>query len=249
MQNYHDVVNNRFNKEGDVSNSIYSPTHPIGKYIRKILFKGLTNFLNKYSYENSGLNNKRLLDVGCGDGGMVDFFISKGFLPHNTVGVDLSETRINRAKRNSNGTTFMVADILKLNLNEQKFDVITSFDLFSHLKSKEQIIKGLTNVNNHLDENGIFLWYDIHSKDHFAASDNVESWGFNKEQMISFSKESGFEYVYCQTFFKNFFNKYQSIYQVKRLTPYVVSILEMLLPGIPGNIMIIFKKVKKSSNL
>lgn len=243
MQNYNDVVNNRFNKENDALNSIYSPAHPIGKYIRKILFKGLTIFLNKYSKEYNGLKNKTLLDVGCGNGGMLDFFISKGFLPQNTFGVDLSEKRINRAKLNINGATFMVADILKLNLDEQKFDVVTSFDLFSHLKSKEQIIQGLSNVYNHLDENGIFLWYDIYTKDHFAAPDNVESWGFNKEQMISFSKESGFECVYYyETFFKSFFNRYHSIYQVKRLTSFIVRILEIILPGRPGNIMIIFKK-------
>lgn len=242
MKNYQDVINNRFDTEEDTSDSIYSPYHPIGKYLRKTLFKGLNCFLLKYSNDNRVLNTKKLLDVGCGNGGMLDFFISKGFSAQNTVGIDLSQSRINKAKKQCDGVTFILADILTFNFTEHKFDLITAFDLFSHLNTKEQIIQGLSNIYDHLEDDGVFLWYDIYSKDHFAARENSDSWGFNKKQMFCFSKESGFNVVYNESFFKNFFNRFHSIYQVKRLSPVIVRFLEIILPGMPGNIMIVLKK-------
>ena len=246
MKNYQEVIEDRFNIEEDNSNSVYAPNHPIGKYVRRTLFNGLDKFLSKYYNTQQGLNTKKLLDVGCGNGGMLSFFISRGFSPKNTVGIDLSETRINTASKQSQGETYVRADVLTFNLNEQKFDLITSFDLFSHLNTKEQIIKGLDNIHKHLEDDGLFLWYDLYSKDHFAPPAKVDSWGFNKEQMISLSKESGFDVVYYKPFFKRYFNRFHSVYQVQRLSPIIVKSLEVVLPGMPGNSLIVFKKSQLS---
>jgi len=242
MKNYQDVINDRFDSEIDNNNSIYSPNHPIGKYVRKILFNGLNIFLLEYSQKHGALNTKKILDVGCGDGGMLDFFISSGFSSQKLTGIDLSINRIKRAQKQFNEVEFILADITTLNLNGKKYDLVTAFDLFSHLTSKEQILNSLSNVYNHLEDDGLFLWYDIYSKDHFSPAKHADSWGFSKEQMIGLSEESGFEMVHYKTFFKNFFNRYHSIYQVKRLTPGLVNILEAILPGMPGNIMIVFTK-------
>ncbi|MBI5541112.1 MAG: class I SAM-dependent methyltransferase [Bacteroidia bacterium] len=242
MKNYQDVINERFDTEIDNNNSIYSPIHPIGKYVRKKMFGGLNVFFNEYKIKYGELSNKKLLDIGCGDGGMIEYFLTIGFFPDKIMGIDLSSNRINKAQKRNKDVQYTLADITTLNLNERKFNLITSFDLFSHLTTKEQIIKGLSNVYNHLEDDGLFLWYDIYSKDHFLPAKDADSWGFNKEQMIYLSIELGFEIVYYKTFFKNFFNRYHSIYQVKRLSPGIVNILEAILPGMPGNIMLVFKK-------
>jgi len=242
MKNYHDVVKDRFDSEQDIASSIYSPSHPVGKYVRKILFEGLDRFLETYSPDKDKLKAKTMLDVGCGDGGMIDYFISRGFLPENTVGVDLSEGRIKRAQQKSKGSTFIQGDALTYDLKDQKFDLITSFDLFSHLTTQDQIIEGLSNIHKHLQDDGVFLWYDIYSKDHFEPKGHSDSWGFSKKQMAEMAEEAGFEVHYHKTFFKLFFNRYHSIYQVKRLSPGIVRFLEVVLPGKPGNLMFVFKK-------
>lgn len=242
MKNYQDVVTNRFDKENDPGHSIYSPDHPTGKYIREVLYNGLEEFLVYYSKKNGALGSKNLLDIGCGDGGMLAYFISKGFSPHNVTGIDLSKTRIDRAKKQHPSVSFIQGDALSFNITQRRFDLITAFDLFSHLTTKDQIIRGLSNVHRHLEDNGLFLWYDIYSKDHFTPAKDADSWGFNKKQMMALSKEAGFEVVSYKSFFKNFFNRFHSIYQVHRLSAPVVKLLEMILPGMPGNAMLILGK-------
>ena len=202
-------------------------------------------FLQNYCKTLRGwdLQTVTLLDIGCGSGEMLDFFISKGFSPQNLTGIDLSETRICRAQKQHKSVNFIKDDALTFSLKESKFDMVTAFDLFSHLSKKEQILQGLSNVYIHLEKDGVFLWYDIYSKDHFSPAQNADSWGFNKEQMIHLCKETGFEVIYYNTFFKHFFNRYHSVYQVKRLSPGIVNMLEKILPGIPGNVLLAFKKI------
>lgn len=242
MKDYQEVVSERFDQEGEDQKSIYSADHPIGKYIRASLYKELDNYLEEYTNSHGPVENKTLLDIGCGNGGMIEFFIDRGFDPKNVTGVDLSNTRILKAKRQTPDVNFICDDAITFSLEEKNFDMITAFDLFSHFTKKEQIQEGLQNIKNHLDDNGVFVWYDIYSLDHFSPSNNADAWGFSKEQILSFAKEAGFEIEYYKPLFKLFFNKYQSIYQVQRLSPRMVKFLERILPGNPGNMMMVFVK-------
>ncbi len=245
MKEYQDVVRDRFDVEEDPDKSIYAPNHPIGKYIRKNLFAALDEFTLWYSKEKK-IGESELLDAGCGYGGMLGYMMSKGFMASKATGMDFSENRLAYARKQYPETAFIHADITTFNLPEQKFDVIISFDLFSHLPQKNQIEAGLKNLWNHLEDDGVFLWYDICNKDHFASPKGVDSWGFSKKQMIDLGKEAGFEFLYQKSLFRKFLNRYNSIYQVKRLSPAFVRFLERVIPGSPGNIMIVFKKVNSS---
>jgi len=242
MRDYQDVVSNRFDQEVDSSSSIYSPNHPIGKYIRKYLFEALNEFSSLYYPNSSFRKNEKLLDLGCGSGGMVGYFMRNGFSGINTIGADYSKTRIEKAQLKYPDVRFVCADALLLDLEEKHFGLITSFDLLSHFKTKDQVITALNKIYNHLSDDGIFLWYDICSKNHFNAPENADSWGFNKEQMINLANEVGFELVFYRPLFKQFFNKYQSVYQVAKLPSKLIRFFEIVLPGSPGNMMMGFKK-------
>jgi SAM-dependent methyltransferase len=242
MKNYQEVVKNRFNAEEDAANSIYAPHHPIGKYTRKVLFDKLNAFLlfyYKIPYKYASL---KLLDLGCRAGGMIHFFQSVGFASNHLTGIDFSKTRIEKAQMQNPAVTFLVDDVLTFNLFPKKFNLICSFDLFSHLTTKEQLVQGLQNTEQHLEKDGIFLWYDIYSNDHFSPAEDSDSWGFNNQQMIQLAEEAGLEVIYYTPLFKNFFNRYHSIYQVKRLSARLISLLEKILPGTPGNLLYVFQK-------
>lgn len=242
MKDYTDVVYNRFNKENEATTSIYSAYHPIGRYSRKILFNGLNKILADFEANKKPLSEIMLLDVGCVRGGMIEYFISKGFQPSNCYGVDLSVTRISKAKQQFPKVNFIFGDALDQHFTTLQFDLITSFDLYSHFTSAEQIIQGLQNVHKSLAENGTFLWYDIYSKDHFKAPINSESWGFNLQQMKELTEKTGFEVISIYTFFKKFFGRYHSIYQAHRIPAVFLQLLEKVLPGTPGNNLLVLKK-------
>jgi ubiquinone/menaquinone biosynthesis C-methylase UbiE len=242
MKDYKAVVTERFDLEKDISASIYAANHPIGKYSREVLFSGLHRFLVEYAQQNKNFSEIKLLDVGCGSGGMIEYFISKGFSPQNCFGIDLSSTRISSAQQMLPNVNFIYGDALNLNFPNVSFDLITSFDLYSHITKEHDIVKGLKNVNKSLATNGIFLWYDIYSKDHYSAPKNSESWGFNKQQMIQLATDAGFELIAFNSFFKNFFGRYHSVYQAQRIPAPLLKVLEKVIPGTPGNIMLILKK-------
>ena len=244
MKNYKVVVAERFNKESDsdAKNSIYSESHPIGAYSRRVFCSELQKLVNWYTEKGKVLQENKLMDIGCGSGKTLSIFASHGFDKKNMTGIDLSETRINRGIKTHPEINFFCKDALSFKLENRDFDLITAFDLFSHLTTKQQIIEGLSNVRNHLNEEGLFLWYDIYSKDHFDSPENVESSGFSKDQMIQIAEEAGFKVVYSKKLFKLFFNRFHSIYQAKRIPFTVLRMLETILPGSPGNLMLVFEK-------
>ena len=246
MKNYQDVVQDRFNQESDedAANSIYDASHPIGKYSRKYFFKGLSDFITWYKKNVQPGSEAKLLDLGCGTGGILDFFSQNGFAKHNLTGIDLSEVRIKRAAQYFEGITFICGDAVNFKLENQKFDIITSFDLYSHLASKEELIAAIKNASDHLSENGVFLWYDIYAKNHYASSGNADSAGFSQQQMIDLVESANLEVEYEKAFFKLFFNRYHSIYQAKRLPHGMLRFLEIILPGAPGNVMLVCRKRK-----
>lgn len=239
MKDYHEVVEKRYNTESE--NSIYAPDKPIGKYTRSRIFPCLRNLLKNNVSSKEDYSGKSLLDVGCGNGGMISFFSDTGFEQKNITGIDLSETRIEKAKSLVPHANFLVENGLSFKLDKD-FDVITSFDMFSHIITEAEIVKGLKNIREHLADDGVFLWYDIFSKDHFSSPSATESWGYSIEQMQKLGEKSGFVRIDQKTLFKVFFGKYNSVYQVRRFPVWLVKLMEKLLPGTPGNVAMVFRK-------
>ena len=241
MKEYKEVVNERFNQESQ-NDSIYAPTHPVGRYLKKYLFEGMLAFLSWYKKQAGAFDEKKILDLGCGDGKMLQFFTANGFNSKNAKGIDLSEKRIELAKEKVTDICFHCADAINFDLDEKDFDLIMAFDLYSHIITEDEIVLGLKNIANHLKNDGHFLWYDIYSDNHFFPPENADSWGFNKNQMIDLANKAGFKLVYNKPFFKRFFNKYQSVYQVTRFPAPFVRFMEKILPGPPCNMLLVFMK-------
>jgi 2-polyprenyl-3-methyl-5-hydroxy-6-metoxy-1,4-benzoquinol methylase len=243
MKSYKSVVQDRYETESTEENdSIYSPNSQIGKYSRKVIFRSLKSILDRFSNEKGNLT---ILDVGCGKGTLVDFFLSEGFTEKNIYGIDLSSNRINQAKTKYPSVNFVNGDALELTDITTEFDVITTFDLYSHFISKEEIIKGLKAISSKLKDTGTFIWYDINTADHFSPPSNIDSWGFSMEQMKSLGKEAGFEVVKSQGLFKLFFNKYHSVYRADKTPHWLLTFLEKIMPGKSGNNIVVFKKKTK----
>ncbi|WP_277640129.1 class I SAM-dependent DNA methyltransferase [Wolinella succinogenes] len=106
---------------------------------------------------------KTLLDMGCGTGRHAELFCDKGYVVH---GVDLSEDMLKVAETRRSGKedklSFSHSHISDLALNE-KFDAVVSlFHVMSYQNSNEELIKAFEVANNHLNDNGVFIfdfWY------------------------------------------------------------------------------------------
>jgi SAM-dependent methyltransferase len=108
-----------------------------------------------------GSESIELLDLACGTGRHALELASKGYL---VTGVDLSSERIAYAveeaeKRSLRNCTFLVEDLLKLDLGRQ-FDCITCFfNTVSLFASNKDIIQLFKNVHNHLADDGRFIFH------------------------------------------------------------------------------------------
>jgi 2-polyprenyl-3-methyl-5-hydroxy-6-metoxy-1,4-benzoquinol methylase len=107
--------------------------------------KLLEKYFNSDSDSDSDLDNKKLLDIGCGYGFFVND-INKN-LHHNItcVGIDISESRIKFAKENMTGGFLcsMTTDKEFVNKYAKSFDYITLFHVFEQIKDFNEIMNNL----------------------------------------------------------------------------------------------------------
>lgn len=88
--------------------------------------------------------NKRILDVGCGDGTMIEI-LSDANAPKDILGIDISKFAVQHVK--SKGYKAKVVDVLsdgfiKL-LNLEKFDYIVITEVLEHIQDPESVIENI----------------------------------------------------------------------------------------------------------
>jgi ubiquinone/menaquinone biosynthesis C-methylase UbiE len=110
------------------------------------------------------LENKRVLEIGCGNG-IQSIYIANKFKPSETIGIDLNEDNINLAQRmesNGSNVVFHVDDAHKLEkIKDNSIDTIICIESAFHYPDKE---KFLEQVNRVLKDGGEFMIADILSK-------------------------------------------------------------------------------------
>jgi ubiquinone/menaquinone biosynthesis C-methylase UbiE len=121
--------------------------------------------LTDYCVSHLGnLQNKRLLEIGCGNG-IQSVYIANKFQPEETIGIDLNEDNITLAQNlenNGSNVIFHVDDAHKLEkIEDDSIDVIICIESAFHYPDKDQF---LTQVNRVLKEDGEFLIADILAK-------------------------------------------------------------------------------------
>ena len=112
------------------------------------------------SQDIKDLSYKRILDVGCGSGGVLRDFIKYGAIPENLYGVDLLPDRIERAKKLSPHINFYLGSATELPFENEFFDIVMQFTVFTSIldySMKQKIAKEMLRV---LKPDGIIIWYD-----------------------------------------------------------------------------------------
>lgn len=134
---------NDFNRDSKYWNIYYNESHDIEKPSDFALF--ISSYLRP---------NRMLLDLGCGNGRDSLFFLQKGL---DVVGIDASETAINKLKKNTDENAhaeFICDDFVKCrSVYQRQYDYIYSrFTL--HAIKKEQEIELWKNITDGLKKDG-----------------------------------------------------------------------------------------------
>jgi SAM-dependent methyltransferase len=83
------------------------------------------------------LTEARILDVGCGSGGLLRRFVEYGATPENLFGLDLLEDRIEQARRRNPALNWQAGSAHELPYPDGSFDVVTLYVVLSSILDPE----------------------------------------------------------------------------------------------------------------
>jgi SAM-dependent methyltransferase len=114
--------------------------------------------------ERSGrlpLGDRRVLDLGCGDGEVLAGLLRWGGLPNRLVGIDLQADAVARAQARWPGLRFDVADATAVPYRDASFDLALCFTLFTSILDDGVARRVAAEVRRVLRPGGALLWYDF----------------------------------------------------------------------------------------
>jgi len=114
-------------------------------------------------YEFAELQNRTILEVGCGTGQWLRDFVKWGAQPKNVTGIDLLVDRLAQARRLCPpGVRIQCTSGAQLPFVDQTFDLVfqsTVFTSILDLDLKRRVAAEMVRV---VKRQGLILWYDYH---------------------------------------------------------------------------------------
>ena len=116
------------------------------------------------------LRGKHVLDVGCGTGFFVEWYLQRGAI---VAGIDITDVSIENLSQRYKGK-FFTQDITDPNYRpDREFDLVNMWDVIYHIVERDAFEQALHNVSISLKQDGLFLltdWFgafaDIRVADH-----------------------------------------------------------------------------------
>ena len=114
------------------------------------LLHSLTPIRLKYIQDQIDVNNKKILDIGCGGGLLSEALHDAGAI---VCGVDASKKTIQVAKNHANERDLNITYVCKsitdfAKSNDQKFDYIVCFEMIEHVDDQSQLINDIKSLMN-----------------------------------------------------------------------------------------------------
>jgi SAM-dependent methyltransferase len=108
------------------------------------------------------VQDKRLLEIGCGSGDNLLLLLTLGFQPEHLVGNELLEERAARARRLlPAGIPILVGDAAELELPEKSFDVVFQSTVFTSILDRGFQDQLASHMWSLVKPGGGVLWYDF----------------------------------------------------------------------------------------
>jgi len=130
------------------------------------------------------LSGMKILDIGCGTGRILRQCLDYGASPENLYGVDIIESRIQKAQKLSPNIFFDVTDGLAINLPDEDFDLVMQFVVFSSIYSEKLRQKLAEEMKRLLKPGGYIFWWDVQKTVHEEVAELIAPQNFFPDMAI-----------------------------------------------------------------
>jgi len=243
-KNYKETVKKLYSKISsfDDQNYIYSLRNPVGFYQRMIVLKGLIEILNRNNNIKLSEFNS-ILDLGCGVGYWLRVIAEIRGNAEGLIGIDLSEERLNYAKKINKNIKWIKADICNLPFEDESFDFVTAFVSLMFLTDNKSLKRGVKELARVLRNGGMSLFYDVLGKRKLSGFTR----GFQIKKVKDLFDSTGLKLVDKQSCFKNIFGlrRLNTAYLASKIPMEILFLLEKLYFSKPNNVFLLFLKENK----
>ena len=109
------------------------------------------------------LENKKILEIGCGNGDLLRDFIKWGARPENLVGIDLIGDRVAEAINVCpKAVKIHQGNAAGLQFPDEMFDLVLQSTVFTSVLDRDTKTQMAAEMCRVLKPNGLILWYDYH---------------------------------------------------------------------------------------
>lgn len=146
-------------REGNGFQAKWSSTNPGNRAMARERRGLLTRLLQAHDF--FPLARRRILDVGCGGGSILESFKDLGASSANLYGVDLMPERIALAKESFPDIQFQVGNAENLVFQSAYFDLVLLYTVFSSILDIKMARNVAQEVSRVLKPGGAIVWYDF----------------------------------------------------------------------------------------
>lgn len=137
----------------------YSLLDPANLYLYQRRDRVMLAMLRRHGF--APITGLRVVDVGCGDGGLLRDFVRYGAEPRDLSGIDLLPERIDTARRLSPAIYYSASNVESLPYPDNAFDLALQFTLMSSVLDDEMRRAIASETLRVLRPGGAIVWYDF----------------------------------------------------------------------------------------
>ena len=139
--------------------TLYSPFYQPYLFFSQQKTRVLVHALRKLGVES--LEGKKILEIGCGSGGVLQEYQTLGAVPGNLFGIDLLFDRLIEAHDRCHRAGITNADGQNLPFPTNSFDIVLQYTAFSSILDAQVRQNMAAEMLRVLNQDGFIVWYDF----------------------------------------------------------------------------------------
>jgi len=166
----------------------------LGKTLNKWRYRAMERNVD-WIFNKHALNirNKRILDIGCGTGFWIDYYLRKG--GKDITGVDITEIAVDSLKKRYRNLKFYRADITKEIPVKDKFDITFAFEVLHHIVNERDFDNAIENIREMSKKDSYILISDNFLRKYRPPTKDTHSFSRTYDRYKKELEKNGIEII------------------------------------------------------